>query len=429
VRAPSIVKLTFDSVGRTEVQGSTVVQQSKQQFIQENTKASVRYEVLDSWRGICAICVVLGHFQFATNLSSQFLDDTGLFVDFFFVLSGFVITHTYAHRIQSWRSLASFAIRRFGRLWPLNVAVLPVFWLVWTAQNVIWRHGLRIGNARIEHGLAISNTAWSYISAVFLLQATPLHWTYSPDGPSWSISVEFWTYLVFGFVVLISSRYGRLSGRVAASAATIIIVVCYVLLYFIVGQYGTYFNYAIARCSAGFFVGYLGYSFTQTRWHDRYALRKSHATIAELIALGLIGVYVAYTGDSHADFLAPIVFISTIILFAQEKGVVSRLMMLRPFTTLGRLSFSIYMVHWFVLDSLFVLQGGGLTLFKQLHPTAAAALFSARPFSWEFLIHSWPGTVILVAITVVMAFITHIFVEEPTRKLSGRIAQLISRSS
>jgi hypothetical protein len=51
-----------------------------------------RFEALDGWRGICACLVVLFHFHgFSPIYSVELVRNSYLFVDFFFVLSGFVI--------------------------------------------------------------------------------------------------------------------------------------------------------------------------------------------------------------------------------------------------------------------------------------------------------------------------------------------------
>ncbi len=78
--------------------------------------AAERYVVLDSWRGICAILVALFHFPLQWHFqSTTFVRGSWLFVDFFFVLSGFVIAHAYAGKLSTRRDLFAFVIRRFGR--------------------------------------------------------------------------------------------------------------------------------------------------------------------------------------------------------------------------------------------------------------------------------------------------------------------------
>ncbi len=80
------------------------------------------------WRGICALAVAIFHYSFVMKteiIQNAILSNSYLFVDFFFVLSGFVVCHAYRSRLDSPRKVGGFVLRRFGRLWPLH-AVLPV---------------------------------------------------------------------------------------------------------------------------------------------------------------------------------------------------------------------------------------------------------------------------------------------------------------
>ena len=51
------------------------------------------------------------------------------------------------------------------------------------------------------------NNSYSFLLNVFLLHSMGLIDYLSWNAPSWSISVEFYTYLVFGLVVVLAQRY------------------------------------------------------------------------------------------------------------------------------------------------------------------------------------------------------------------------------
>ncbi len=55
------------------------------------------------------------------------MQNAWLFVDFFFVLSGFVIAYAYLDSLGTPRATRIFVIRRIGRVWPLHVVLLGVF--------------------------------------------------------------------------------------------------------------------------------------------------------------------------------------------------------------------------------------------------------------------------------------------------------------
>lgn len=82
-----------------------------------------RYEVLDGLRGVAAIMVLLFHCleTYIPVFGTQHINHGYLAVDFFFVLSGFVIGYAYDDR---WNRMSTwdFFKRRLVRLHPLVVA-------------------------------------------------------------------------------------------------------------------------------------------------------------------------------------------------------------------------------------------------------------------------------------------------------------------
>lgn len=86
------------------------------------------YDSLDSLRGIAAILVFFYHISFKTFLSHIALIEKGyLMVDFFFILSGFVITHSYEHRLKNFHEAKFFILKRFSRLYPLHLLMLLLY--------------------------------------------------------------------------------------------------------------------------------------------------------------------------------------------------------------------------------------------------------------------------------------------------------------
>ena len=76
---------------------------------------------LETFRGICAIVIVFHHLKINTFIhTSSFIQNGGLVVDFFFVLSGFVIALNYMHKIDSKKSLINFQKKRFYKLISQN---------------------------------------------------------------------------------------------------------------------------------------------------------------------------------------------------------------------------------------------------------------------------------------------------------------------
>ena len=88
---------------------------------------SDRFVALDSWRGICALLVALFHVPIIGVMRQVTLVSNGyLFVDFFFVLSGFVIATVYERRLgdadSTWRPMRSTLSPRSGQISPCFTA-------------------------------------------------------------------------------------------------------------------------------------------------------------------------------------------------------------------------------------------------------------------------------------------------------------------
>ena len=76
-----------------------------------------RFALLDGLRGIAAFAVILDHTP--PNFLGELIPGRYLAVDFFFVLSGFVLAHAYGRRLEGGWSVFSFMRARVIRLYPL----------------------------------------------------------------------------------------------------------------------------------------------------------------------------------------------------------------------------------------------------------------------------------------------------------------------
>lgn len=244
----------------------------------------MRFSALDGWRGVCALIVAAAHVGGViawTGHDPAF--EGGPFVDYFFVLSGFVIGYTYDDRIADLRSAGTFMLRRFGRLWPLHAAILGLYILLELAALLVERH---LGNFAAHPAFTVDKSPRSIITNLLLVQSLGLDDMFTWNSPSWSISVEFWTYAVFAALVLGAGR------RRAAGAA--MLLVTGVLGITLSGQYmQATTEFGFFRCLFGFFLGYLVFRFTLTK-RAGAAITVGMATIAELLAVGLIVAFVVF---------------------------------------------------------------------------------------------------------------------------------------
>lgn len=108
--------------------------------IKPETTAQPRYEILDGLRGVAAVLVILYHFGegFATSAVDQMMNHGYLAVDFFFVLSGFVIGYAYDRR---WKNkdmtTGRFMLRRIIRLQPMVVLSVVIGAIAYLLQGSV----------------------------------------------------------------------------------------------------------------------------------------------------------------------------------------------------------------------------------------------------------------------------------------------------
>ena len=119
-----------------------------------------------------------------------------LAVQTFFVLSGFVLTQTYAHAVWNRKSLARFATARFARIYPVYFVSLVI-----------------VSPFVIEMLLSPGWTAWERTRMVSIYLLVLQGWTGSLsvgwNTPAWTLSCEFAFYLCFPvlFVMLRRARW------------------------------------------------------------------------------------------------------------------------------------------------------------------------------------------------------------------------------
>ena len=115
------------------------------------------------------------------------------------MLSGFVLMHAYRDRLNDGRQFTDFVVRRFGRIYPLHIAIVLLLVLLEASHLLAqsWSGGTGLRRAFTD-----AASPWAIVSNSLLLQGLGVHDQLTLNHPSWSISAEFWTYLVFGLVCL-----------------------------------------------------------------------------------------------------------------------------------------------------------------------------------------------------------------------------------
>ena len=158
-----------------------------------------RYEILDGLRGVAAMIVVAFHLleTYSKGPAYQILNHGYLAVDFFFVLSGFVIGYAYDDRWNR-MSLKDFFKRRLVRLHPMVVM-----------GSVIGALFFYFGAAAFP---VIAGVQWWKVLLICLLGCTMLpalpSWdirgwgeTNPLNGPSWSLLYEYIANILYALVI------------------------------------------------------------------------------------------------------------------------------------------------------------------------------------------------------------------------------------
>lgn len=183
-----------------------------------------RYEILDGLRGVAAMIIVAYHLfeTYAHSPLDQHFNHGYLAVDFFFVLSGFVIGYAYDDRwdrMSTW----NFFKRRLVRLHPMVIfgSFVGMLFFYFTGCDSF---------PLVDH------TPWYIVLGVFAFCCTmiplPASWdirgwaeTNPLDGPVWSLQ---WEYLANILYALVLRRLSKLMlGICVAFFAVMTITLCF----------------------------------------------------------------------------------------------------------------------------------------------------------------------------------------------------------
>jgi peptidoglycan/LPS O-acetylase OafA/YrhL len=339
---------------------------------------TVQFTALDALRGVAAIAVA--RFHFSPSWAGY------LAVDFFFVLSGFILSHGYLYgrrQVGGWE----FLVHRLARLYPLHLYALLVYVALACLLDRAWPtypDGALF--AFVQHITLLNNVGFN-----------PHGLTY--NEPSWSISVEFVVNMLFIACVTTGTRsvvlmLVALSGLGLIAGLTGHLDVSY-------ENYFTVVNAGLVRCLASFSLGILTYRL-YLRWQGVQGARRVWS-IAEVVVLAVLVVLLfGRSGKTSAlDFAMPFLFMGVILVFALERGWVAE--QLGRLAYFGKISYSLYLNQF-------------------------AVLFLVR--------HFLPGRSVPLTLTVFLAVLwayshfTYRWLEQPARlAVRGRLERLFSISN
>ena len=355
-----------------------------------------KIDELESIRGLAALLVVFFHLpKWHPLLDNGLINNSYLMVELFFVLSGFVIFNAYGENIQTKQALLRFQFLRFGRLYPVHLIFLFVTLAIESAKYIAATHfGIQ---ASTSAPFEINSPA-AFIKHLLLISAVLPNQALSFNNPAWSISVEFYTYLVFALIILF---FGKIK-----TSVFLLIAISALLLLVSKNTFG--FN-DLLRCFSGFFIGCLTASATK---------RATCTLPAYLTWLVMIAIVIFLQEKSSAVY-DPIIFFLTAALIASlvlsKDNALKVLLRTKYLTWLGTVSYSVYMSHYSIE---WVVNQFIRVVLKKPVVVYANGKSDAQLSSVETL---FACLIVVVSVLLVSALVYH-FVEKPMREKSRRFA-------
>lgn len=375
-----------------------------------------RFMVLDSWRGICALLVVIYHFRANSSVVDMpLIRNSYLFVDFFFVLSGFVIFGNYATRLANGSvSFWNFVLLRIGRLYPLHLFVLCM--MIGFSLLKLGAFYTMTGN--VPATLFDFQPDYAIPANLFLVHSLGIFDQNTWNVPSWSISTEFAMCVIFALTLPFFKKALWLP-----AIATLIGVPLFLAIVSNKGMDVTY-DYGMLRCLLGFVIGALCWQ-AYKKMETMGAFERLSATtvsILEIAALLSVVVFVSLAGKGTLSLAAPFVFGLVLMVFTFETGALAKLLSKRLFLFLGTLSYSIYLTHFFLHTLIYE----AVDIVSRRLGIQATSEGVRDGVSVKMLgLHAWQGnlaTILMVCLIIGISYLTYSFVEKPANKWVRRFA-------
>lgn len=317
---------------------------------------------LTGLRALAALLVFLFHasavhhgglVSYPAGFGSGFFRSGDFGVDIFFILSGFVISLSYADSFQSLdaKNFMKFIVFRIARLWPTHIVTMIVVMAAYLAST---GHGQTPSTAN-NHAFG----AQSIVASIFMVHEWLAENNFlahlhpfsdllrstgqigSPNSVSWSISAEFLAYLCFPLIVILTRRLGQwpLTAMMALVGG-------------ILGETGRIPGDNLIRVLYCFSLGV-------TLFHLRPAVsgyahrfmpvpRQFWALSAGALLVGLFSVFRSV--DGGLPYL--LALLTTAVLIAcicNARDWLDRALAHRSPVYLGEISSAFYMIHWFVI--------------------------------------------------------------------------------
>jgi peptidoglycan/LPS O-acetylase OafA/YrhL len=303
-------------------------------------------QALAGARAFPPLMVVMFHFSEGHHYSGvrplDFLATRGyLWVEFFFVLSGFILTHAYWARLSDLLGRSgylAFLRARLIRLYPLHLFMLLWILGMVVVLRLLAQQGgyLSIFDAKYHQDVSVKG----FVLSLLLVHSWNTMKTLTWNGVSWFVSVEFALCLLFPLLLWLAE--GKLWRGFALMAAGLL-GLCALLL---TSQHGLdiTFHNGVLRGLCDFSIG-IGMAVLFRRLKPRDRLPEWMHSALQLLLLVLLGYVVLHTGWSHTrlDIFTVLPLMALVFALAFDRGIIARGLQMRLPQLLGEWSYAVYL--------------------------------------------------------------------------------------
>ncbi|MDE5971394.1 MAG: acyltransferase [Muribaculaceae bacterium] len=370
-----------------------------------NLQSRPRYDLLDGLRGVAAILVIFYHFGegFATSPVDQMLNHGYLAVDFFFVLSGFVLGYAYDDRWRKGMTASRFMLRRVIRLHPMVILSVALGAVAYLIQGGVQWDGTPVS----LHWLLVALLLGMLLIPVLPGMGADVRGNgemFPLNGPSWSLFFEY----------IGSIRYAVWLHRLSVRALRWVVGLSAIgLSALALGNSSGAFHIGFGWSAGG--LGFLGgffrlsFSFSAglllCRTFRARRIRGAFWICSALIAAALACPYVGAANGQPALPNAAYDLACTFLLFPAivyigACGFTTDRLSTGLCEFLGRLSYPVYIIHYPVMYLFYAwVWTNGVTLAQ-----------------------AWPVCIGLFVLIIAMAWLSLRFYDEPLRRrLSAKL--------
>jgi len=354
------------------------------------------YAALDGFRGLLAVFVAIYHTIWVSHPQTwRFFENGPVIIDLFFAFSGFLMWRLYSNRLQTTDQAKAFMKRRFARLYPLHLFMTLVFLAFAIARVVAHQVGLAdqtVGEI-LPFQPGASENWFSLIQNLTMTNALGFSDSLTYNPTSWTVGAEFCTYIVFA-VMMMWFRPKRTLHFIAILAGICLI---YGALSRIEPNMNITYDYGFWRCVAGFYTGVLAaVCFPKIR-HFIQGLSVFEASLLECLVLAASIAFVILVPGKGQFTVGAFIFVF-VVVFASDKGAVSKFMSQRIFQYLAKISYSVYLIHVIISIAFSI---------------CLTRIFGELPTGWEG--DFWLGVYLCVVIAA--SHCTYHLIEKPGGRL------------